>query len=76
MKKQQLLNVMTRVTNIMSHNHFWSGMDGSHSYQSWVDTQMEAFNEKTAFKLVICIPRQISESPPVDFKDHHCLCVW
>lgn len=67
---------MTHVMNVMAHDHFSSGMDGSQSWQSRVDTQMEAFDEKTAFRLAIHIPRQISESPPTDFTDHHCECMW
>lgn len=68
-KKQQLLNVM-------APDCFWSGMDGSQSRQSWVDTQIESFDEKTAFRRAIHTPRQISESPPMDFTHHHCECVW
>ena len=75
-KKQQLLYVMTHVINVMAHDSFWSGMDGSQSWQSRVDTQMEAFDEKTGFRLAIRIPRQISERPPTDFTDHHCECIW
>lgn len=40
------------------------------------DTQMEASGEKTAFRLAIHIPRQISESPPTDCTYCHCECVW
>lgn len=34
-KKQQLLNVMTHVMKVMAHDNFWSGVDGSQSWQSW-----------------------------------------
>lgn len=75
-KKHQLLNVMTHIMNVMAHDNFWSGMDGSSSWQSQVEAiQVEAFDEKTAFKLAIHIPRQISESPPTDFTDDHCECI-
>lgn len=67
---------MTHIMNVMAHDHFWSDMDGFQSWQSQVDTQIEAFDEKTAFKLAICIPRQISESSPTDFTGHHCEYIW
>lgn len=69
-KQQQLLNVMTHVMNVMAHDCFWSGMDGSQSCWSQVDAQMEALDEKTGFRQAIRIPSQISQSAPADLTGH------